>query len=219
MTKDNIKQNVKVFLYDMFIFPLYILTHPIKGFEDFKFEKKGKMHIAIIYFILMILTLTLVATKTGFIIKPIKDLDFSIIETTLIVSVPILLGVVGNWAVTSLMDGKGKMSDIFKVLTYGLAPYIWFAIPLTFLSNYLTLDEMSLYTTLMGIGIVFSVYMIFMGLLVNHEYGLAKTIITTIFTVIAIAIIIFIILLFLTLIQNFFGFAESFYRELLLRFR
>lgn len=218
MTKNfNLKEKVKIFINDMFKFPLYIITHPIKGFEEFKYEKKGKTYVAVLYFILMILAVTLVELKTGFLLSPLKGQDFNIIKTALLVIVPILLAVVGNWSVTSLLDGKGKMGDIFKVLCYGLAPYIWFIIPLTFASNYIVLNEVSFYTAFVGIGLFLTGYKIFMGLLVIHEYGLAKTILTILFTVVAIAIIVFIGILFLTLIQQFTSFIESVYKEFILR--
>ena len=46
----------------------------------------------------------------------------------------------------------------------------------------------------------------FMGLLVIHEYGLLKTVLTVVFTIIAIAIIVFIGILMMTLVQQFISF-------------
>lgn len=213
----NLKSKIKTVFNDLFKFPLYILTHPIKGYEEFKYEKKGKTYVAVLYLILMILAVTVAELKTGFLINPIKDQNFNILRTALLVVVPVVLATVGNWSVTSLLDGKGKMLDIFKVITYSLAPYIWFIIPLTFVSNYLILNEVSFYIAFVGIGLFLTGYMLFMGLLVIHEYGLAKTILTIIFTIVAIAIIVFIGILFFTLIQQFTSFVESVYKEFILR--
>lgn len=213
----NLKSKIKTVFNDLFKFPLYILTHPIKGYEEFKYEKKGKTYVAVLYLILMILAVTVAELKTGFLINPIKDQNFNILRTALLVVVPVVLATVGNWSVTSLLDGKGKMLDIFKVITYSLAPYIWFIIPLTFVSNYLILNEVSFYIAFVGIGLFLTGYMLFMGLLVIHEYGLAKTILTIIFTIVAIAVIVFIGILFFTLIQQFTSFVESVYKEFILR--
>ncbi len=215
--ENGFKQKLKTGLYDLFVFPLYILTHPVKGFEELKYEKKGKIYVAIVYFILMIVATILVQTTSGFLISPLKDLDFNIFKTALLVIVPIVLAVIGNWSVTSLLDGKGKIKEIFMVICYGLIPYILLIIPLTFLSNYLTLDEVTFYNTFVGIAVFLAAYMIFMGLLVIHEYGLGKTILTIIFTVVAIAVIVFIGILFMTLIQRAYDFVRSVYQEIILR--
>ncbi|NLN50317.1 MAG: DUF1282 family protein [Acholeplasmataceae bacterium] len=215
--ENGFKQKLKTGLYDLFVFPLYILTHPVKGFEELKYEKKGKIYVAIVYFILMIVATILVQTTSGFLISPLKDLDFNIFKTALLVIVPIVLAVIGNWSVTSLLDGKGKIKEIFMVICYGLIPYILLIIPLTFLSNYLTLDEVTFYNTFVGIAVFLAAYMIFMGLLVIHEYGLGKTILTIIFTVVAIAVIVFIGILFMTLIQRAYDFVCSVYQEIILR--
>ena len=94
----------------MFIFPIYILTHPFKGFEELKVEKKGKTYVAVIYVILTILALIYAQTSAGFLINPFPDSQVNILTSTLVVLLPILLAAVGNWSVTSLLDGKGKSS-------------------------------------------------------------------------------------------------------------
>ncbi|VEU79775.1 YIP1 family protein [Haploplasma axanthum] len=213
----NLKDKAKIFFNDIIIFPLYILTHPIKGFDELKTEKKGKMYVAVFYLIMMIMALTYSETSTGFLMNPLNKNEFNLGKTILLVVLPVLLAVVGNWSVTSLLDGKGKMTEIFMIICYGLIPYIWFSIPLTFFSKFITTEEIAFYNAFVGISVFLSGYMIFMGLLVIHEYGLAKTILTIIFTIVAIAIIVFIGILFLTLIQQVYGFLESVYREFILR--
>lgn len=214
----KLKLKLKTIINDLFKFPLYIITHPFKGFDEFKFEKKGKSYVAIIYVLLMMITLILQENVAGFLINPLSKGDINIFNTILIVAIPVLLAAVGNWSVTSLMDGKGKVKEILLVISYGLIPYIWFSIPLIFISRFLTLDEISFYATISTIGLAMSVYMMFMGLLVIHEYGLLKTILTVIITIVAIAVIIFIGILILTLVQQFYSFIESIYQEYIMRF-
>ena len=36
-------KGLKVFKEEFITYPLYIMSHPIKGFDDFKREKKGKL--------------------------------------------------------------------------------------------------------------------------------------------------------------------------------
>lgn len=214
-----IKDKVNTFFNDVFKFPFYILLHPIKGFDEFKVEKKGKFYVAIFYLFMMILSAVITETMVGFLIKSPYKNTFNIVRTALLVVVPIVLATIGNWSVTTLLDGKGKIKEIFMTIMYGLIPTIWISIPVTLLSNFLIREEIQFYFALISIGTILSAYMIFMGLLVIHEFTLLKTLLTIIFTGIAVAVMIFIGILLLTIFQQIFGFVKAIYEELLLRVR
>lgn len=215
----SFKEKLNLFVNDMFIFPLYILTHPIKGFEQLKYDKKGKAYVAIIYVILLVFATILSQTSSGFFINPFPEEQVNLLKTASLIIFPILIAAIGNWSVTSLMDGKGRVTEILMVICYGLIPFVWFSFPLTIVSNFLILEEITFFNAFLTLSIVLSAYKIFMGLLVIHEFGLLKTLFTIIFTIVAIAIIIFIGLLILTLFQQVFSFVSSVYKEFLLRIR
>ncbi|VEU82198.1 Yip1 family protein [Acholeplasma hippikon] len=202
---------------DYFKFPIYILTHPFQGFDDFKLEKKGKYHVAITYILLLVISTALQVTRSGFLIRESYVENFSIIKTFFLITVPIALIAIGNWSITSLFEGKGTLGEIFKVLGYAVIPLVWFGIPLTFISGQLIQEELAIYATLSTIGVVLTGYMGFFGLLVIHEYGLAKTIVTLIATILAVAVIIFVGILILTLFQQIWGFIQQVYEEFIMR--
>jgi hypothetical protein len=85
------------------------------------------------------------------------------------------------------------------------------------LSNFLIQEELSIYMAFNGISVFFTGYMAIFGLLVIHEYGLLKTLVTLFFTAIAVAVIIFIGLLILTLFQQLYGFIIQVYEEFIMR--
>jgi len=220
MMHQEVRQSkFKRIIHDVFVFPFYILTHPFKGYEDFKFEKKGQMYVSVIYLVLMVLSAVLTATARGFLVRDPWDETFNLGRTALLIIAPIILFTVGNWSITTLFDGKGKLKEIFMVLMYGLIPYIWLSIPATLLSNFLVNDEVALYYSLLTVGTVLAAYMVFMGLLVTHEFGLLKTILTLLATLVAIAVIIFIGVLILTIFQQLYVFLKAIYEELTLRMR
>ncbi|HPX71576.1 MAG TPA: YIP1 family protein [Acholeplasmataceae bacterium] len=219
MNLENAQTKIKTFFNDTFKFPFYILLHPIKGFEEFKREKKGKLYVALFYLFMMIMSVVVTETMIGFLIKSPWSETFNLGRTALLVIVPIILATIGNWSVTTLLDGKGKMKEIFMTIMYGLIPYIWISIPITLISNFLIREELQLYYAIIAIGAFLSGYKIFMGLLVVHEYTLFKTILTILFTLVAIAVMIFIGLLLLTIFQQVYGFLKSIYEEIILRVR
>lgn len=203
---------------DLFKFPLYILTHPIDGFEEFKRYKRGKLYVAIIFIFLMAILSILDYYYTGFIVNPNNPNDLNSINEILYILTPVLLFSIGNWSITTLMDGKGTFKEIFMMTSYSLFPMIIIGYFLIIFSNVITIEEMEFYYILKGIGVILTGYMIFFGLIMIHEYTLLKAILTVIMTIVAMGVIIFISLLFFDLIQQVLGFVLSVYREIVLRY-
>ena len=79
------------------------------------------------------------------------------------------------------------------------------------------MEEMGIYTLLRGVGYFATGWMLFMGILNIHEYGLFKTILTFLLTVVAMAFMAFLALLFFDLIQQFTSFVSTIIKELRLR--
>lgn len=199
-------------------YPLYLLTHPIAGFDDFKRNKKGKMSVALTFLALACIVNIIQYRSTGFIINYNDPQRFNSIKLCLFIILPVVLVTIGNWLITTLFDGKGTLKEIFMMICYSLFPYIVISFPNILLSNILTLDEMAFYFLIQGIGTFLLGYMIFFGMISVHEYGVLKTVITTIFTVAAVGFLLFFFLLFFTLIQQFYNFVYSIYREISVRY-
>jgi len=218
LESSKIYDKVKVFMYDIFSFPFSLIIYPFKGFEEFKRYKQSKKYVAWFYLVMMILVQIVSYNGNGFLVNKNNPNEFNLIQTIILVVFPVFVFVIANWATTALIDGKGSMSDIFKVICYSFFPYVWLGLLSTIISNYITMDEIIFYTFLQSLGILLTVYILFFGLLGIHEYGLIKTIMMIVFTIVAIAIILFIILLFLSLSQQVWSFVQSIFKEFVMRF-
>ena len=130
---------------------------------------------------------------------------------------PVVLAI-ANWSVTTLLDGKGRMKEIFMMICYSLVPTMLIGYLNILLSNVLTLDEAQFITLLNIIGWVLTGFMVFMGLVVIHEYGMGKTLWSIILTILAALIIAFIALLIFDLAQQIYGFVYSLYKEITTRY-
>jgi len=203
---------------DVIKFPTYLISHPFKGYEDFKFGKKGKFYVALIFLILMSLVQIIKFTSTGFILNPNNPKDLNSIKIASFVIVPVVLFSIANWNVTTLFDGKGKMKEIFMMVCYSLFPYIIASIIVVIGSNFLTLEEAMLLDLVNYIGILGVVYLMFFGMINIHEYSPLKVIITTILTIVAIGVILFIALLIFTLVKQIYTFIYALLRELAKRY-
>lgn len=213
----KLKQLGRFIVDECIKFPLYILAHPLKGFEEFKRYKKGKLSVAIIFLVLTVLVNILKFQFDGFLVNNnnIKDLN-SIAQIAYVLGAVVVI-TIANWSVTTLFDGKGTMKEIFMMICYCLYPFIWANAIGIVLSNILTQDEMAVYTLVIVLGVVLLCYMFFFGIISIHEYGLLKCIGTIIFTIVAALIVIFACLLFFDLFQRMYGFIYTIYQEITLR--
>ncbi|MDD4388126.1 MAG: Yip1 family protein [Bacilli bacterium] len=212
------KESVRTVFKDLFGHPLYLLSHPIKGFDQFKRENTGKSYVAWFYFGMMILVNIIAFNGNGFLVNKNNPKDFNIFLIIGLVVFPVAIATVANWASTALMDGKGTMTEIFRVIGYSFFPYVWLSLFATIISNFITYEEIIFFHFFNSLGVVLLAYMMFFGLMGIHEFGLMKTIMMFVFTIIAIAAVLFVILLFLSLIQYIYSFIDSVIDEFIWRF-
>ena len=207
----KLKQLGKFILDECIKFPLYILSHPLKGFEEFKRYKRGKMSVALIFLILTIFINILKFQYDGFLVNKNDIKDLNSVSQIAYVLGAVLVITVANWSVTTLFDGKGTMKEIFMMICYCLYPFIWANGLGILLSNILTEDEMAVYTLVIALGVALLLYMFFFGIISIHEYGLVKCLLTILFTVVAALVVIFACLLFFDLFQRMYGFVYTIY--------
>ena len=139
------------------------------------------------------------------------------LQEIFVVGLLIILFVTANWSVTTLMEGKGKFKEILMVTGYALFPIIIIGYPALLISNFLTLDEMAFYTLAVGVAYFLTGWMLFMGILNIHQYGLLKTIMAFLATVVSMMVMMFLGLLFFDVIQQIISFISAIIEELGLR--
>lgn len=212
-------KNVLSYIREHFIkFPGFIITHPIRGFDDFKREGKGKMRVALTFLVLLILAQVLSFQYSGFIVEQRDPNSLNTLNEISLVVFPIVLFTVANWSVTTLFDGKGKMKEIFMMFCYSLYPLIWAKFVGILFSNVISIDEVGFYNLLIGLGGFLTGYMIFFGLLSIHEFGVVKSLLAILGTILSLLIILFVILLAFDLYQQVYSFIYTIYREISLRY-
>ncbi|MBO4383193.1 MAG: YIP1 family protein [Clostridia bacterium] len=196
-----------------------LMFHPFDGFWDLKHEKRGSLTAALIIVGLLCVQQIFKTQFTGFIYNPEYDgVSLNVLKEIAIVLGTFLLWCVANWSLTTLMNGEGSFKDIVMASAYAMAPFFIIGFPLIFLSNIMSEDYESFYYLLLYISIGWSALLMVSSVLVIHQYTLGKTILTTVFIVVAMAVIIFLLLLFFNLISQMVGFITGLYWEISLRF-
>ncbi len=198
-------------------FPMYILGHPFKGFDEMKTEHRGSLAFCLFVFVFSCLENVLEFVYTGFLVNYNDPYQVSTLYLMLVTAFPVVLFVTGNWSVTTLMNGKGKYHEIFMVTMYALWPYCILRLIALILSNVLLLDEMSVVTAVQGIGVALFVFYLFIGLIVIHEYNFSQGIGMVLLTLFAILIIVFVLMLAFSLVADVADFVRTVYREVRLK--
>ncbi len=131
--------------------------------------------------------------------------------------VPLAIFCICNWACTTLFDGKGHLGDVYMGSAYALTPYIIIQLPLIILSNFVTVEEGTFYTVFNDISLLWCVMLLFMAMMMIHQYSFAKTLLFTIITVFGMLVFIFILLLFFSMISQGVAYFVSLAREIMFR--
>ncbi len=198
-------------------FSYYTMFHPFDGYYELKRDNRGGMRGAIVIFALAIFNYLFAKYATGYMIKGYEWNKISLYDAFMSVGFIVLLWTVANWSLTTLMDGKGKMRDIFIATCYSLMPMILLGIPATILSNFVTSGEIQFIYFMNNLGLYWTVFLIFFGILTTNEYSLGKNIVTTILSLIGMGFIAFIGILFINVLNEMWEFGRTIISEIVYR--
>ncbi len=199
------------------LYAKHIIFHPFDGFWDLKHEKRGNAKAASIILILLILSLLFSWFNTGFLFNTRDIRNVNIVREILSILLTFGLWCVVNWAFTTLTDGKGSLKDIFTYSAYALTPIIVITIPLTIISNYMSIGEGYFYYLFLSISLIWAVGLLFIGTIVTHDYTLGKGVLSILIILIGIVVVAFIGLLFFMIIDRLIYFFIDLYHEFVYR--
>lgn len=195
----------------------HVIFHPFDGFWDLKREHRGSYGAALTFVALTIFMLVVQKQNTAFLFNTNRLDAINVMVDIITVGLLCILWCVSNWCLTSLMDGEGKMKDIIIFTGYAFIPLWLIQFPLIAMSHMITTEEGTFYYVLSTISYLWAGVLLFIGMMVTHQYSVKKTILTTVLTILGMAILLFIGLLFFSVIQQIVNFAVTIYKEI--RFR
>ena len=210
--RDQIRGGRKLKLGSHMLYGFHIIFHPFDGFWDMKQEKRGSVLAATIYLLLACGVYIYKALGSAFIFNPYGIYNDFIVESLTII-VPVVLGVISNWCLTTLFDGEGSMKDIYMVVCYSLIPIIPIVFFSTLATHILTYEEAMILQMVGTIMMVWVSMLIFFGVMVVHDYTLGKNVATVIGSFVGIAFIMFVTMLFSGLLLRIVSFINSIYTE------
>ncbi|MBQ8139242.1 MAG: YIP1 family protein [Lachnospiraceae bacterium] len=198
-------------------FSLYCMTHPLDGFWDLTHEKRGTYAAANTILFITLLTRILKLRYTSFLFLTVYWEDINIFLYIASILFPLALWVVGNWGLTTLFDGKGRLGQVYMATCYGMAPYPIIQIPLMIVSNFVTIEEGQFYSVLSVISLVYCAFLIITAMGQIHDFGFGKNILFTIASLFAMLVMVFILMIFFSMISQGVAYFISIGRELMFR--
>jgi hypothetical protein len=212
LQKDNIYHLGKTLKYS-----LYVIFHPFDGFWDLTHEKRGSKGAATIILGLVLLTQVWTWTYSSFLFYYPQWEYFNLLMEIIPTAVLFSIWCISNWSLTTLMDGKGKLGQIYMATAYALTPYVLIRMPLILISHLLTIEEASYYYIFSNFATIWCAILILCAMMMVHDYSLGKAVFSSILTIVGMMIIIFLIVMFFSLITQSFGYFISLYKEVAFR--
>ena len=198
-------------------YSLYVCTHPLDGFWDLTHEKRGSIGAANIIIGAAVIVEILRLTLTNFQFVSVNMEYFNSIIVAMRILLPVGLWSLANWSLTTLMDGKGRMHEIYMSICYALTPFVIINVILIILSQFITYDEGAIYWVLAGFAGVWTGILILSAMMMVHDYSLLKTILSSLLTIVGMGVIVFIFVIFFSLISDAVSYFVSLYKEIMFR--
>lgn len=198
-------------------FALYCTTHPLDGFWDLTHEKRGTYAAANTILIATLLMRVLRLRYTSFIFVTVYWEDINIFLYIASVLFPLGIFVLGNWGLTTLFDGKGRLGQVYMASCYALTPYPVIQLPLMIFSNFVTVDEREFYSALSMISLVWAALLFITAMGQIHEFSMWKNLVFMVFSLFAMLVIVFILMLFFSMISQGVAYFISLAKEIMFR--
>lgn len=191
-----------------------LFTHPIDAFNDVKYENKASLFLANVMAILFFVEQVISETVTGYLFGIPQAGRRSVLVILCSTVGVLLLWCICSWAACTLFDGEGRFVEIWITTAYSLLPWLFFSPIITLLSNVSSQDEAVLLGAVRLIGIVWSLLLVFLGMMVCQQFTVTKTAALCVVSIAGIAALLFLVLLFFSISQQMVGFVKNIISEL-----
>lgn len=192
--------------------PLYTILHPFDASYDIRFKNKGSLLVSAGILFAGFLISIFSRQNTGYIFNDNKLSELNVFLQFVVIALPFALFVFGNWIVAILMNGTGRLRDIVIYGSYCLIPFFACQFVGVLLSNVLAKDE-PFGTYVVVFGLVWSLIIIFIGLMTMHEFKFTTAVFHFLCTVFVMFILLFLIMLIGSLASDLYTFVGTLIKE------
>ncbi len=212
-----VARNAKRSFAQEFMYAFHVIFHPFDGFWELKRSKRGSVKAATVILTLALLSMLFRGIGLGYIYTGNPENDFNLFLNAVVILGVVAIWCISNWCLTSLMYGEGGLKDIYIASSYSLLPLVFFTVPATVMSNFVTQNELMFINFFFTLGYIWVGFLLFVAVLSTHDYQLGTNVITVVLTLVGMIIIVFLMLLFVNLIGQMFSMFSNVYKEITFR--
>lgn len=191
------------------------MFHPFRSFRAIKEQGLGSLLIAGIMTALFFLSSAAATIWSDFRYTDYDTETYNALFQLLRTVGLILLWSVANWAVSTLMEGKGRLKEVFIVTSYSTLPVILYnvlSIPLTHL---VSSSNSALIAGFETVSLLFVGIMLCIGLMITHDFSFPRFLFSAVVTVLFMILGIFVLFMFAILLSQFWSFLANAVLELI----
>lgn len=197
---------------------LLAVFHPIDCFDIIKRERgKFKPLPVIAMYLLAVLSNYLYIFIVHFPLSAKKATDANIALEFAMVIVPLFTFSVASYAVTAIINGESRFTELLTAQAYSLTPYIILTPILGAVSNLLSFEQAGVYFFFKYVSLLWVLLLIFMAIKYLNDYTVPQTVGIAALSIIMTVIIWAVLLLLFSLTLQLFSFFADIYHEFIYR--
>ncbi len=189
--------------------------HPIDCFQIIKRERDR-------FRILPVLVLYLLAAAVNYLyifivhfpLSGKQPVEANVALELAMVTVPLFTFTVASYAVTAILNGESRFTELVTAYAYSLVPYIVLTPVLGLLSNILSFEQAGVYNFFKFVSLLWVLILIFVALKVLNDYTLWQTVGIVLLSLVMTVVIWAVVLLLFSLTVQLFSFFGDVYHEL-----
>ncbi|PYI55438.1 Yip1 family protein [Paenibacillus flagellatus] len=173
-----------------------VLKHPFEVFWEIRYRPEGSMIAAFLLLMAAYAVLLLSKLVTSYLFNPSGVEGVSPLTLLGQYGLPWLTWVFANYLIGSIMKGQGRWTEVFVGSAYALMPFILITLPLSVLSNALTLNEKVVYDFFNWVTVGWTLILFFVMAKEIHNYDIgeaATNVVLSVLFMFAVWILLFIV--------------------------
>ena len=194
-----------------------LMLHGTDEYAEMKYRHAYSLKASLLILLLWFAAAVAERQLTGFIFNHNDPEALNVISVFASTVLMFALAVIGNWSVSTLLDGKGRFGEIWVSLSYAMIPFVGSLMLKTLLSNALIAGEQTFLLIVQAVGILWSFYLVISAMMAIHQYSFGKAILCLLLTAAAVLFMLFLFVLLFGLLQQFAAFFATIYNELMFR--
>ena len=200
------------------LFMGHFIKHPLDGFYRVKQNERGSVGFAIGVFVWVIVARLLSLMMTGFIFNPNSSIYDIKIENEIALSVGlIVLFIAANYLIASISEGEGRLRQVIIGAAYSLMPLALLILPITLISNGLTLNERFIYELLNQLMWGWTVLLLFIMIKEIHNFTFTENVRVTLLTLFTMVLMVLVMYILYFLFNQLYEFVYSIWQEVRVR--